>query len=244
MPLFTSLVPIRGLGAPPADASEWLGPALAQVWTEAGIAAHAAVAAQAEFAVHLLRLGAPASLLHGSARALLDETLLSAACLDLAQKHGADRPMLTVIPRRSDSANIDRAEFVLSTLRRGCIAATVESSCAREALEHCQDPEARELLQQLQHTRARSAQLSWRFLGWALRDTGAALADQVRVLVLTALGSQPPMHVLTQHQRQLLRHGVLADEQRRAIEQRVLRDIVLPCMENALARAASSNTAA
>lgn len=245
MPLLTSFAPVAGSSvSPSADATEGLAPILAQVWTDAGLAAHAAFSAQAEFAVHLLRLGAPASLLHGSARALLDETVLAAACLELAQRHGAERLRLTVTPRRNDGAHIERAELVLSTLRRGCIAATVESSCAREALEHCTDPEARELLQQLQHTRARSAQLSWRFLSWALRDTGPGLADQVRVLVLTAFGSQPSALELSTHQRQLLRHGVLTHEQRRGIEQRVLRDIVLPCMENALARAATSNSVA
>jgi hypothetical protein len=254
--------------------------ALARFWSDAGLAAHAAITAQAELAVHLLRLNAPAPLLHGAARTLLDETALSSACLDLARRYGAAESVLPSPSRREGASDPERAyqdgsellvgtrslgtgslgtsslgtgsldtsllgTLVLRTLRRGCIAATVESSCAREALEHCQEPAAREVLLQLEHGRARSAQLSWRFLAWALRGALSApgsseLADQVRVAVLTALGTKAPPAPLSQHERELLRHGVLGSDQRLAIEQRVLREVVLPCMENAIARARAS----
>lgn len=240
MPSRLLLVASAGFSAPQAAVvPEWLGPTLARVWADAAVAAHAAAAAQAEFAAQLLRLGAPAPLLRGCGRAILDENALSSAYLELARHHGASDVRLTSAPRRAESAEVDLSELVLSTLRRACITATVESSCAREALEHCQDPEARSVLLQMQHARARSAQLGWRFLGWALRDSGPTLTDQVRVLVLTALDSSPPPGELSAQERQLLRRGVLAESQRRSIEQRVLRDIVLPCMENALARVAS-----
>jgi hypothetical protein len=216
-----------------------LASALASIWTGQGVAAHAAAAAQAEFAARLLRLAAPAPLLHGAGRALLDETAISAACLELARRYGGAEVVLTPVPRRTAAAAGDRDELLLSTLRRGCIAATVESSCAREALEHCQEPAAREVLRQIEHGRARTAQLSWRFLSWALRGTGPELADQVRVAVLGALGTQWKTAALSPAERQLLRHGVLGAQQRMAVEQRVLRDVVLACMENALARARS-----
>ncbi len=242
MPSRILLVASTGFPAPQAAVEpNWLAPTLARLWSDAAVAAHAAAGAQAEFAAELLRLNAPAPLLHGSGRALLDENALTTAFLELARHHGAREVRLTPVPRRADSGEVDLAELVLSTLRRACIAATVESSCAREALEHCHEPEARSVLLQMQHARARSAQLGWRFLGWALRDTGPTLADQVRVLVLTALDGEPAPRPLTAQERELLRHGVLADGQRRAIEQRVLREIVLPCMENALARAASND---
>jgi hypothetical protein len=225
------------------EAPESLARTLAHCWTDAGVAAHAARAAQAEFAARLLRLQAPAPLLHGAGRALLDEAAIAGACLDLAERYGAAKIVLTPIPKRTLPSDGDRNELVLGTLRRGCIVATVESSCAREALEHCQEAAAREVLLQIQHGRARSAQLAWRFLSWALRGTGAELADQVRVAVLTALGTQGKPAPLSPAERQLLRHGVLGYQQRFAIEQRVLRDVVLPCMENALARARSGSAA-
>ena len=240
---------------------------LARHWSDTGLGAHAALNAQAELAAHLLRLDAPAPLLHGAARSLLDETAIAAACLELGQRYGAAEHALPTATKREgaldpERASPDRSELVLSTLRRGCIAATVDSSCAREALEHCQDPGAREVLLQIEHGRARTAQLSWRFLGWVLLSApgspapgspapsslssggsssgGPELADQVRVTVLTALGTQAAPAPLSLRGRQLLRYGVLDGEQRLAIEQRVLREVVLPCMENALARARAS----
>jgi hypothetical protein len=244
--------------------------ALARFWSDAGRAAHAAITAQAELAAHLLRLNAPAPLLHGAARSLLDETAISSACLDLARRYGAAESVLPAPSRREGAPDPELlyqegsepvlgagllgagslgtgllGALVLRTLRRGCIAATVDSSCAREALEHCQEPAAREVLLQLEHGRARSAQLSWRFLAWALRSALSApgsseLADQVRVAVLTALGSKAAPAPLSQHERELLRHGVLGSSQRLVIEQRVLREVVLPCMENAIGRARAS----
>lgn len=229
------LAPTDPLGAPDS-----LTGTLARWWQDSGVAAHVARAAQAEFATRLLRLEAPAPLLHGAARALLDEAAISAACLDLARRYGAAELVLTLIPKRALPADGDRSELVLSTLRRGCINATVESSCAREALEHCQHAAPREVLLQIEHGRARSAQLAWRFLSWALRGTGSELTDQVRVAVLTALNTQRTPAQLSPSERQLLRHGLLGADQRSSIEQRVLREVVLPCMENALARARSS----
>jgi hypothetical protein len=239
----------RAAEAPTAAVAQ----ALARFWADTGLAAHAAMTAQAELAAHLLRLDAPAPLLHGAARTLLDETAISSACLELAQRYGATESLPPIPSRRDatpDAERVERRELVLGTLllgtlRRGCIAATVESSCAREALEHCKEPAAREVLLLIEHGRARSAQLSWRFLGWALRAAhgapgSAELADQVRVAVLTALGTAAEPAPLTQHERQLLRHGVLGRGQRLQIEQRVLREVVLPCMENALARAGAS----
>jgi hypothetical protein len=242
----------RAADAPTAAVAQ----ALARFWVDAGLAAHAAMTAQAELAAHLLRLDAPAPLLHGAARTLLDETAISSACLELARRHGATESLPPPPSRREAASDGERAErrelvlgrLLLGTLRRGCIAATVESSCAREALEHCQEPAAREVLLLIEHGRARGAQLSWRFLGWGLRAAldapgGSELEDQVRVAVLTALGSEVEPAPLSQHERQLLRHGVLGSGQRRSIEQRVLREVVLPCMENAVARARACRSA-
>ena len=41
---------------------------------------------------------------------------------------------------------------------------------------------------------------------------------------------------LGERDRMLLRYGVLSDAQRTALEQRILREVVLPCMEALLSR--------
>jgi hypothetical protein len=227
---------IRRSAGAALDQPEALERELAQGWTDACVSAHLAAGAAAEFAVRLLRLAAPAPLLRAAAHAMADEAALSSACMQLARQYGGTPPLLTPAPKCDSAPEVDRSALVLSTLRRACITATVEASCAREGLEHCQEVTARELLLQLEQTRARSAQLGWRFLSWALRDASRELIDQVRVAVLTALGSQALVAPLAARDRQLLRHGLLGFEQRALIEQRVLRDVVLPCMESVLAR--------
>ena len=233
-----------------SDAAEPLDPAIAHAWTEIGLAAHLAVSAHAEFAAQLLRLGAPLPLLHGAARAMLEESALAQRCLALADPDTESDVLLTPAPEasargvRRDAEEVDVGAVVLATLRRGCIAATVDCVCAREALEHCRDAKSREVLTQLGCTRAREAQLAWRFLAWALRSAQRDLADQVRVTILTALRTQPKPVTPGAQERQLLRHGLLSSPQRSAIEQRVLRDIIVPCMEATLARAAAARPTA
>jgi len=236
-----------------SGAAEPLDPAVAHAWTEIGLAAHLAVSAHAEFAAQLLRLGAPLPLLHAAARAMLEEGALAQRCLALASPDTGSESdvLLTPAPEapargtaRRDTEEVDVGAVVLATLRRGCIAATVDCVCAREALEHCRDAKSREVLTQLGCTRAREAQLAWRFLAWALRSAQRDLADQVRVTILTALRTQPKPLPPGAHERQLLRHGLLSSPQRAGIEQRVLRDIIVPCMEATLARAAAARPTA
>ena len=238
----------------PGDSSaarEPLDPAVAHAWKEIGLAAHVLVSAPAEFAAQLLRLGAPLPLLHGAARAMLEESALAQRCLALADPATESDVLLSPAPgaparggARRDAEEVDVGAVVLGTLRRGCIAATVDCVCAREALEYCRDDKSREVLTQLGCTRAREAQLAWRFLAWALRSAQRDLADQVRVTILTALRTLPPPTSPGERERQLQRHGLLSSPQRAAIEQRVLRDIVVPCMEACLARAAAARPTA
>src|SRR5690606_17097678 len=101
---------------------------------------------------------------------------------------------------------------------------------------HCQDAATREVLVRHQAAKAQQAQLAWRFVAWALRGAGRELPDHVRVAFLTALAPEPEPWPLGVRDRLLLRYGVLSDSQRTALEQRVLREVVLPCMESLLSR--------
>ena len=248
---------IPKLAADPAErggssgTADPLDPAVAHAWKEIGLAAHRAVSAHAEFAAQLLRLSAPLHLLHGAARAMLEESALAQRCLALADPKAPSEILLPPAPEaparsaaRRDTEEVDVSAIVLATLRRGCIAATVDCVCTREALEYCQDASSREVLTQLGCVRAREAQLAWRFLAWALRSSQRDLADHVRVTILTALRTPPKAAPPGVRERQLLRHGLLSSPQRAAIEQRVLREIVVPCMEATLVRAAAARPTA
>lgn len=220
-----------GAAEPPAE----LGRELASVWTAAAHEARASVAAHARFALQLMSLSAPAPLLSGCARLMQDEVAHAQACFSLARRFaGQEVPPEPLVAERV--IDEDRTAIVLGVIARGCIRGAVAALSAREALEHCQDPATREVLMLRQGTKAQDAQLAWRFVTWALRNAGADLQDRARVVFLTALSGQSPSGPPGERERALLRYGVLGDPQRAALEQRVLRSAVLPCMEALLAR--------
>jgi hypothetical protein len=216
--------------------SETTRAALAQAWTGAGLDAHGAVAAYARFSLQLMSLGAPPQLISGCAQAIADEVAHAQACFSLARRYaGHDVGPGPLAPSDSPSKD-DPTAIVIDVVQRGCIDEAVCALSAREALEHCQDAATREVLVRHHGAKAQQAQLAWRFVAWALRGAGRDLTDHVRVAFLTALSPLPPTAALGEHDRVLLRHGVLSTAQRTALQQRVLREVVLPCMEALLAR--------
>jgi len=228
---------VDGLSAAATPLPAELAHELADAWTTAAHEARASVGVHARFALQLMSLGAPAPLLAACARVMQDEVAHAQACFSLARRFsGHDITPEPLAPERS--LDDDRSAIVLEVIARGCIRAAVAALCAREALEHCQDPATREVLMLSQNTKAQEAQLAWRFVAWSLRGAGADLQDRARVAFLTALGGQAAPGRLGEHDRALLRYGVLGEAQRATLEQRVLRSAVLPCMESLLARPA------
>jgi hypothetical protein len=215
---------------------ENLLPSLARAWTQAALDAHAAVAAYARFALQLMGLGAPPQLIHGCAQAMQDEIAHAQASFSLARRYVGHDVGPGVLPSAELGQDGDATSVVIAVVQRGCIAEAVSALSAREALEHCQDPATREVLVRHQAAKAQQAQLAWRFVAWALRGAGRELPDHVRVTFLTALSAHTEPAPLGERDRMLLRYGVLSDSHRTALRQRVLRDVVLPCMEALLSR--------
>lgn len=215
---------------------EGLLPVLARAWTQAALAAHAAVAAYSRFALQLMSIGAPPQLLQGCSQAMQDEVAHAQACFSLARRYAGRDVGPGPLPAAELAADGDLTSIVLEVVQRGCIREAVSALSAREALEHCQDAATREVLVRHQAAKAQQAQLAWRFVAWALRGAGRELPDHVRVAFLTALSAQPGAAPLDERDRVLLRYGVLSEVQRAALEQRILREVVLPCMEALLSR--------
>lgn len=226
--------------APSRDLPDALRQALARGWTDAALDAHRAVATYARFALQLMSLGAPPQLLHGCSQAMQEEVAHAQACFSLARRYATAEVGPAPVPMSTLSSDNDVTAIVLEVVQRGCIAEAVSALSAREALEHCQDPAAREVLLRHHSAKAQQAQLAWRFVAWALRGAPPELPDHVRVAFLTSLTAPKTMAPLGESDRTLLRYGVLSASQRAALEQRILREVVLPCMEALLARSASS----
>lgn len=223
---------------------EKLAQALARAWTDSALEAHAAIGAYARFTLQLMSLGAPPRLINGAAQAMQDEVAHAQACFSLARRYAGRDVGPGPLPGTAALRDADLTSIVLSTVQRGCIAEAVSALAAREALEHCQDAATREVLMIRQETKAQQAQLAWRFVAWALRSArpggGRELADHVRVTFVTALKAKSEPAPLSARDWLLLRQGVLSHAQSAALEQRVLRDVVLPCMEALLARASTA----
>ena len=230
--------------APSQNPPEGLSPTLARAWTDAGCEAFAAVAAYSRFALQLMNLGAPPQLLSGAAQAMQDEVVHAQACFSLARRFGARDVGPVPLTNAEPTQDWDTTSVVLEVVQRGCIGEAVSALSAREALEHCQDAATREVLVRRQTTKAQQAQLAWRFVAWSLRGAGRELPDHVRVAFLSALSAQKPSAPLDERDRQLMRYGVLSEPQRVALTQRILRDVVLPCMEALLSRSWSQKTSA
>lgn len=222
--------------------SDRLAQALVHAWTERGLEAHANIGAYAYFALELLSLGAPPQLSTGCAQAMQQETAHAQACFSLARRYGARNVGPGPLGLGQERSDADLTSIVVGAVRRGCIGETVHALAAREALEHCQDPATREVLIRHQEAKAQQAQLAWRFIAWALRGAGRELVDHVRVAFLTGLTAKVETVLTTERDRALLRSGLLSQHQHQALEQRVLRDVVVPCMEALLARAGRAST--
>jgi hypothetical protein len=112
---------------------------------------------------------------------------------------------------------------------------------ASEALQHCEDPAARAVLERIAVEEGKHAELAWRFVAWAL-ETLPALAPRVREAFAQELaGARPgreraPRDV-SASDRELARHGLLSPALRAALRERVLAGVVAPCAEALLAGA-------
>lgn len=150
--------------------------ALGAAWLESALYEHASIASFARFTLELLALGAPPDLLRDTQRAMGDEVAHAAACFELAASLlGRDAgpgalPIQGALEGRADAATI-----VEAAVREGCIGETISALGAVLARDQASDPAVRAALAAIAEDELRHAELSWRFVGWALaRDLPGA----------------------------------------------------------------------
>jgi hypothetical protein len=213
-----------------SDLDESLRADLAARWTQIALMEHASIAAFARFTLQLLSLGAPASLIEFSTRAMRDETKHAKACFAVASVYAAAPrgPARLAVERSLDESSLE--EIVLNTVREGCVGETVAAVEAREAAEYATDPALRALLLEISEDETRHAELAYRFVQWALPLGGPALERAVR-REFAALAEQIPFDQIAPPSSELLRHGLLPEALRREIRGQAIAQIVLPCSE-------------
>jgi hypothetical protein len=223
---WNELAPLPNL----ADLDAALRAQLAAQWTCVALMEHASIAAFARFALQLMSLGAPASLLERTTAAMADETKHAKACFAVASHYAGTAlgPGRLAIERSLDDSSLQ--EIVLNAIREGCVGETVAAIEAREAAEHALDPALRELLQVIAEDETRHAELAYRFVKWALATSGPELEQAVR-REFEALASEapPPRSAPPESEAHLLRHGIVPQAMREAIRRQAIAEVILPC---------------
>jgi hypothetical protein len=210
---------------------------LARHWTEQALMEHASVAAFARFTLQLLSLGAPAALVQRAGDAMQDELRHARACFELARSYSASDVGPGPLPLDGALADSSLQSIVVNTVLEGCIGETVAALEAAEALAHCEDDQARAVLERITAEESQHAELAWAFVEWALATGPRELEGQVRGAFAAALGAERSPHLPPSvFDRELLRQGVVSPELRRALRARVLDEVIEPCARALLER--------
>lgn len=218
-----------------ARAAEELDPelraALLEGWTAQALMEHASVAAFARFALQLTSLGAPPELLARTATAMLDEIRHARACFELARRFSDRELGPGPLPVAGALEASDWGAILTDCILEGCIGETVAAIEAAEALSHCEDAAASQVLEQIVSEESQHAELAWQFLAWSLREGPAGLREQAAAVFRAEL-ERPAVPVLeSERDQRLLRHGLLSSGLRQALRARVLRAVIAPSVE-------------
>lgn len=206
--------------------------ALADAWARDGLFEHASVASFSRFSMQLLAVGAPAYLVRDTHQAILDEIRHAEICLALASEYAGHPVEPAGLPFPSALViTPNLAEVVTETVMEGCIGETVAAMQAYESLLLTRDPAVAEVLTVTVEDETRHAELAFRFVAWAI-DVGG---DDVRNAVIRALdGFRPPSTSPEKLDGVNLddyrAHGRIPAREARAMAERALQQIVVPCI--------------
>lgn len=214
---------------PDLPAEPWRG-ALCAAWARDAIMEHASVASFGRFALELLRLGAPASLVEAAHRAALDEVEHARHCFALASRfaEGALGPGPLEMNGISFSRNL--ADLAVAVLREGCIGETLAAALAREQLSVVGDAQCRAALEVIARDEAEHALMAWRFLRYAVDRGGADVVARLQIALAEAPRelAEEPSDVPTETWNF---YGRLTEPERRAVVAETWSQVILPAME-------------
>jgi len=205
--------------------------ALTDAWIKDALFEHASVATFARFAMQLLAVGAPASLLHETLAAGNDEVRHAELCFGLASVYAGEALGPDDFPIGED-ATIATAllDIVEETIVEGCIGETMAAFQAAEQLRRASDPAVIAALTSTIEDETRHAELAWRVVAWALRVGGAPVR---RLTERTFAEFRPPEAPVIDLEGVDLghfeAHGRLLPEDTRSVALDALDRIVRPC---------------
>jgi hypothetical protein len=211
--------------------------ALAMHWTRVAQMEHASIAAFARFALELMALGAPASLLEETHRAMADETAHARTAFSLASSYaGRDiGPGELAIDGALGAISLRRVFATLA--REGCIGETIAAIEATHAAAAATDVVVRDILRGIARDETNHAALAWRAAAWMMSkgdDEFRAWAEQELTRAAQERShSHAPAE--TPEDRDLIGHGLLSESSRRELACASLRDVVMPFAQTLMA---------
>ncbi|WP_437522827.1 hypothetical protein WME79_32505 [Sorangium sp. So ce726] len=208
---------------------------LAESWLRSALEEHASVASFARFALDLMALGAPSSLVEAAHIAALDEVGHARLGFSLASVYRGEPvgpaalPMPHGVPVAADLVALARA-----VAEEGCVGETVAALMAAEQRARAEDPAVRAALEAIADDEARHAELAWQTVAWAIGAGGEpvrrAVADVFEAAALS-LRRPPPVEGEPPRGRAaaLAAHGHLGGAELRGLPRAALAQVVLPC---------------
>jgi hypothetical protein len=209
---------------------------------------HASVAAFARFALELLSLGAPASLLSETSAALADEVRHAEQCFGLASAYGG----ASLGPGPLELAGVMDGASSLELAERafleGCVGETSAALEAAHAARVSTDPVVREVLTRIAEDELRHSELAFRFVAYCAANAGSQrsmLTARLRAALANATPrAAAPAAADPPNSARLSAHGWLPPSARHAVAEAAFREVVAPCVEALLAACAVEGTAA
>jgi hypothetical protein len=211
---------------------------LAESWLRDALEEHASIAAFARFTMNLLSVGAPPELVTLSQRASLDEIHHARACFALAARYGAAARGPSPLSLRGTSVEMSLVEIATLAAEEGCVGETLGAALAAEQLAYAKDPEVIRALRKIAADEARHAELSWRFVAWAVREGGEPVRRAVVTSVQRAVASTLAMEIRRYDGIDLdawHAHGRTTCLEARAVAKRAIDEVVQPCLRAVLA---------
>lgn len=230
-----------------ALADEWTAEQrlqLAAAWLADGLDEHASIASFARFALDLLSLGAPPELVRDAALAMQDEVRHAEQCLTLARVLSGTAQSPAPLPLAGVTAGRDLRTAALSALHEGCVGETLAAAVLAEAARGAA-PALVEPLLLMAADETRHAELSWRFVAWALRQDAASGGTAGLHAALTAAAAELAVAGVAPDPRAAALRGLgdaarqwggrLAAGQHAVVCARALHEVALPCLHALLA---------
>lgn len=226
--------PERASASAAADLDPTTAAALARDWLHDACEEHASIAAFARFTMHLVSVGAPPEMIAESQRASLDEIKHARACFALARRYGGREMGPGALSLEGAMPPMTLAEIAALTAEEGCVGETLGVLLAERQLAMTSDPFVRSLLVKahIVQDEARHAELSWRFVAWAVARGGEPVRRAVRAAIRRAVADTLATPIRSYHGVDVdawRAHGRLTCADAHAVAERGVREIIEPC---------------